>query len=140
MKIKIKKLKVQAVLPTVGYQGDAGLDLYALEDYELKPGERHVFFVGLALEFPAGYVGFIKDRGSLPKNAGLHAIGGVFDSGYRGEYNVNLINLSQESYKIKVGDKIAQLVIMPFLQTELEEVDELSSSERGGGSFGSTGR
>lgn len=140
MKIKIKKLHEKARLPSYAHPGDVGLDLYSLEEYVLKPGERRIFPVGFALEFPEGYAAIVKDKSSLPKNAGIHTMGGVFDAGYRGEYNVNLINLSQESYRIKPHDKIAQLVIIPVTIAKLEEVDMLSETSRGTGNFGSTGR
>jgi len=140
MKVKIKKINSDAIIPSYAHPGDAGLDLHSLINYELKPGERKIFDLGFALEFEPGYVALVKDKGSLPKKAGLHTMGGVFDSGYRGEYNVNLINLSDKSYQIKKGDKIAQLVIMPIVEAKLEETKELEDSSRGQGRFGSTGR
>lgn len=140
MKVKIKKLNQEATLPSYAHPGDAGLDLFSLEDYELKPGERKIFDLGFALEFSKDYVALVKDKSGLPKNAGLHTMGGVFDAGYRGEYNVNLINLSDKSYQIAKGDKVAQLIIMPIAQAELEETDELSDTNRGKGRFGSTGK
>ncbi|MCX6785349.1 MAG: dUTP diphosphatase [Candidatus Komeilibacteria bacterium] len=140
MKVKIKKLNAAVKLPSYAHPGDAGLDLYSLEDYELRPGERHIFFSGFALEFPNGYVAKVFDKGGLPKNYGLHALGGVFDAGYRGEYNVNLVNLGQEPYQIKKGDKIAQLVILPCEHAEFEETEALEESQRGEGRFGSSGR
>ncbi len=96
--------------------------------------------VGFGLEFPADCVALVKDKGSVPKNGGVHTMGGVFDAGYRGEYNVNLINLGSEPYQIIAGNKIAQLLIIPVRQAELELVDELTDSSRGGGRFGSTGK
>jgi dUTP pyrophosphatase len=140
MKIKIKKLNDDAKLPTYAHPGDVGMDMYSLEDYELKVGERRIFPVGFALEFETGFAAIVKDKSSLPMKYGIHTMGGVFDAGYRGEYNVNLINLSSESYKISKGDKIAQLVIYPVVIADLEEVNELSDSSRGGGNFGSTGK
>jgi dUTP pyrophosphatase len=140
MKIKIKKIHEDAVLPKYAHPGDVGLDMYSLEDYDLRPGERRIFPVGFALEFENGYAAIVKDKGSLPKNAGIHTMGGVFDAGYRGEYNANLINLGSETYSILKGDKIAQLIIYPVAIADLEEVEELSDSERGEGRFGSTGR
>lgn len=122
MKLKIKKLKAEAKLPTYAHPGDVGMDMFALEDYDLKPMERKVFFVGFALEFENGYAAIVKDKGSLPNRAGIHTMGGVFDAGYRGEYNVQLINLGQETYRIFKGDKIAQLVIYPVVIADLEEV------------------
>jgi len=140
MNLKIKKLNPEAKLPSYAHPGDVGLDLFSLERYELQPGERRIFFLGFALEFPNGFAVLVKDKGSLPKNGGIHTMGGVYDAGYRGEYNVNLINLGQEPYVIEKGDKIAQLVIMPVEIVTLEEVEEMSESSRGDGRFGSTGR
>ncbi len=116
------------------------MDLYAMEEYDLKPGERKIFPVGFALEFPEGYAAIVKDKGSLPMKAGIHTMGGVFDAGYRGEYNVNLINLGAEVYHVQKGDKIAQLIIYPVVIAGLEEVETLSESSRGEGRFGSTGK
>jgi len=140
LKIKIKRLKSEAVLPSYAHPGDVGLDLRSLEDYALQADERRVFFLGFAIDFETGYAAIIKDRGSLPVRGGVHVMGGVYDAGYRGEYNVILINLGQEPYHIKKGDKLAQLVIFPVVIAELEEVNELSDSSRGEGRFGSTGR
>ncbi len=140
MRIKIKKLNQAATTPSYAHPGDVGLDLYSLEDYLLKPSERRIFFLGFALEFHEGYAAIVKDKGSLPKNAGIHTMGGVYDAGYRGEYNVNLINLGSEPYQIHKGDKIAQLVIFPVAIAELEEADGLGTTSRGEGRFGSTGK
>lgn len=140
MKVKIKKLNPKCVVPRYALPGDAGMDLFSLEDYELKPGERKIFNSGFALEFPTGYAAIVKDKSSLPKNGGIHTMGGVFDAGYRGEYNVQLINLGQEPYKIEKGNKIAQLIIYPIAVAELEETENLSESARANGSFGSTGK
>lgn len=140
MIVKIKKLNPEATIPSYAHPGDVGLDLHSLEEYTLQPGERKIFYVGFALEFENGYAAIIKDRGSVPKNGGLHTMGGVFDAGFRGEYNVLLVNLGQEPYTINKGDKIAQLIIYPVAIVDLEETDELSDSSRGMGQFGSTGR
>ena len=140
MKIKIKKLKPEAIIPSYAHPGDAGLDLHSLEDYELQPGERRDFDMGFALEFPEDYAAIVKDKGGLSKKTGIHTMGGVCDAGYRGEYSILLINLSDKPYKILRGDKIAQLVIFPVAIAELQEVSELSKTSRGIGRFGSTGR
>jgi len=139
LKVKIKKLQENVKLPSYAYFGDAGLDLYSLEDKVLSPGERHLFFLGFALEFSDGFVALVKDKGGPPTKFGLHTMGGVFDSSYRGEYNVILINLGQEPYQVEKGDKIAQLVIMPCERAEFEEVNELSQTSRGEGRMGSSG-
>lgn len=140
MQIKIKKLNPEAIIPSYAHPGDAGLDLHSLEDYELQPGERRDFDMGFAIEFPDSYAAIVKDKGGLSKKAGIHTMGGVCDAGYRGEYSIVLINLSDKPYKIQKYDKIAQLVIFPVAIAELKQVDELSESQRGKGRFGSTGR
>lgn len=137
--IKIKRLHPDAKLPSYAHPGDVGLDLYSLEDKTLAPGGHHIFANGFALEFPTGYAGIIKDKGGISKS-GLHTMGGVFDAGFRGEYNVHLVNLSDKPYVVEKGDKVAQLVIFPVEIAKLEEAQELSDSSRGTGQFGSTGK
>jgi len=139
MIIKVKKLKENAKLPKYHHPGDVGMDLYTMETVTIKPGEHYRFWHGFALEFPEGYGAFIMDKGSISK-AGFRTMGGVFDAGYRGEYNTHLVNLSDKSYTFEEGDKVAQLVIIPVEIVELEEIDTLSESVRGEGSFGSTGK
>ena len=139
MKIKIKKLKENAKIPTYHHPGDVGLDMYAMETVTIKPGEHHRFWHGFALEFPIGYGAIVMDKGSISK-AGLNHMGGVYDAGYRGEYNTHLVNLGNEPYTFEEGDKVSQLVIIPVLIAELEETDILSESARGEGMFGSTGK
>ena len=140
MFIKFKKLNKDAKIPIYAHPGDAGLDLYSSESYTLNPGERHPFSLGFSLEFPEGYTALVWDKGSLPFKYGLHTIGGVFDAGYRGEYIIMLINLSDKAYKIEKGDKIDQLLIQPGLKAEVIEVKKLTDSSRGGGRLGSTGK
>ncbi len=139
MKIKIKKLKEGVKLPTYHHPGDVGMDMYAMETFTVNPGEHHFFYHGFAMEFPIGYAGIVKDKGSISK-AGLHSMGGVFDAGFRGEYNTHLVNLGTEPYTVEEGDKVSQLVIFPVTIAELEETDNLSESARGEGAFGSTGK
>lgn len=139
MKIKIKKLKDGAKLPKYHHPGDVGMDLFAMETVTISPMGHYRFWHGFALEFPEGYTAMVKDKSSISK-AGLHQMGGVFDAGYRGEYNTHLVNLGSEPYTVEEGDKVAQLVIMPVIIAELEETDTLSDSARGEGMFGSTGK
>lgn len=139
IKLKIKKMNPEAVLPSYAHPGDVGLDVYSMEEKILNPGEHHIFNVGFAMEFPIGYAAIVKDKGSISK-AGLHSMGGVFDAGYRGEYNIHLVNLSDQSYTVEKGDKIAQLIIYPVEIAGIEEVSDLSDSSRGDGRYGSTGR
>jgi len=140
MLVKIKRLKPDAIMPNYAHPGDVGMDLYSLEDCELKVGERKIFLLGFALEFPNGYAAIVKDKSSLPNHYGIHTMGGVYDAGFRGEYNAQLINLGQEPVKISKGQKIAQLIFYPIVIGELEEATELADSSRGTGNFGSTGK
>lgn len=139
MKIKVKRLKPEAKLPTYAHPGDVGMDLYAMETVIVPPMSHARIWHGFALEFPTGYAAIIKDKGSISK-ALLHTMGGVFDAGFRGEYNTHLVNLGTETYTIEEGDKVSQLIIYPVAIAELEETDTLSESSRGEGSFGSTGK
>lgn len=139
MEIKIKKLKDDVKLPNYANIGDVGMDLYSLENITLKPGEHHIFFHGFAMEFTNGYAAIVKDKSSISK-AGMHTMGGVYDAGYRGEYNTHLVNLSDKEYTFEKGDKVSQLIIYPVAIAELIEVDNLSDSKRGTGAFGSTGK
>jgi len=138
--LKIKKINPNAKIPTYAHLGDVGMDLYSLENYDLVPGERHIFDLGFALEFPLGYGAFVKDKSSLPKNGGIHTLAGVYDAGYRGEYNVHIINLGKKKYHIEKGDKLAQLVFIPIIIPKIKEVKELGKTARGEGRFGSTGK
>jgi len=139
MKIKIKKLKENAKLPNYAHPGDVGMDLYSLETVTIPPMGHYRFWHGFAMEFPVGYAAIVKDKSSISK-AGLHQMGGVFDAGYRGEYNTHLVNLGSEPYTVEEGDKVSQLIIYPVVIAELEETDSLSESARGEGMFGSTGK
>lgn len=139
MILKIKRLHPEAKLPSYAHPGDVGLDVYSVEDVTIEPGMHHRFFHGFAFEFPNGFAAIVKDKGSI-SNAGLHALGGVYDAGYRGEYNTHLVNLSDTSYHFEKGDKVAQIIIYPVEIATLKEVDELSDSARGEGRFGSTGK
>jgi dUTP pyrophosphatase len=139
LRVKIKHLVDDLKIPSYAHGGDVGLDLHSREKKVLKPGGHHIFFLGFALEFPAGYAGLVKDRGSMAK-LGLHTLGGVYDAGYRGEYNVHLVNLGKKSYTVENGHKIAQLVMLPVALATFKKVVSLSSSLRGDGRWGSTGR
>ena len=143
-KIAVKKLDENAVLPTYGSEFAAGADLYALCDEEIvfQPGETKLVHTGLAMEIPEGYAGLIYARSGLASKRGLAPANkvGVVDADYRGEVMVALHNHSTVEQKIAPKERIAQLVITPFLRVEYEGVDELSTTVRGEGGFGSTGR
>ena len=143
-KIAVKKLHKDAVLPTYGSEFSAGADLYALCEEELTfaPGETKLVRTGLAMEIPVGYAGLIYARSGLASKRGLAPANkvGVVDADYRGEVMVALHNHSAIEQKITTGERIAQLVVAPFLKAEFAESDELSETVRGDGGFGSTGR
>lgn len=142
-KVAVKKLDERAVLPTYGSPYSAGADLYAVLDAELEflPGETKFVKTGLAMEIPEGYAGLIYARSGLACKRSLAPANkvGVVDADYRGEVMVALHNHSNEVQKIAPGERIAQLVIAPFLKAEYFEETELSSTVRGEGGFGSTG-
>jgi dUTP pyrophosphatase len=140
MKIKIKRLHPDLQIPKYAHPGDAGMDIYSLEDVVLKSGERHHFKAGFALELPEGYVALIWDKSGLASKYGITCFGGVIEYTYRGEYGVVLYNAGDEDFHVSCGDKIAQLLIQKIETAEIEEVKELSDSLRGEGGFGSTGK
>jgi dUTP pyrophosphatase len=141
MRIKIKKLHPDAVLPKYAKQGDAGMDLTAVScEILLNTYTKYVKYnFGLSFEIPEGFVGFIFPRSSCYKHEQiLSNCVGVVDSGYRGEVSAVMIGTSDYSYK--VGERVAQLIVMPIPYVQFDEVDELSETERGSGGYGSTGR
>lgn len=139
MKIKAKKIYPDAQLPQMMRDGDAALDLYAYDNYTLKPDERTTVGTGVAMAIPEGYWGNIRDRGGLPFKHGIHTMGGVVDSNYRGEIKVIVINLGQEEYTIKKGDRVCQMIVHQHEKVEFEEVDELGTTNRGEDGFASSG-
>ena len=142
-KVAVKKLKENAILPTYGSEFAAGADLYALPDEEIviAPGETKLIHTGLAMEIPQGYGGFIYARSGLASKRGLAPANkvGVVDADYRGEVMVALHNHSQVAQTVAAGERVAQLVIAPFLKVDFEEADVLQDTVRGAGGFGSTG-
>lgn len=181
MKLNIKKLREDAILPTYGTEYAAGMDLYSLDDEIITEGETKLIHTGIAVEIPEGYVGLIFARSGLATKKGLAPANkvGVIDSDYRGEIMVALHNHNMTKYPlylgkdslyvedygaessklspnedlivcvldcedgarkfIEKGERIAQMVIVPYIHAELNEVDELSDTVRGDGGFGSTG-
>lgn len=144
MKINFKKLNERAVAPTYGSAGSAGGDLYGAEenDVVIPAGETAFIGTGIAVEIPLGYVGLVYARSGLACKRGLAPANkvGVIDSDYRGEIKVALHNHGKTDQIVAKGERIAQLVIAPYLFAEYEEKDELSDTVRGDGGFGSTGR
>lgn len=143
MKINVKKVRESAKLPTYGSQYAAGADLYACteDEIEIAPHSTAMIPTGIALELPVGYAGFIYARSGLASKRGLAPANkvGVVDCDYRGEVIVALHNHGESAQKIAAGERVAQLVVAPYITADFEEVDELSSTERGAGGFGSTG-
>ena len=141
--VKIKKLDPKAKIPVYGSDGAAGADLFALTDgdVEVEPGQTAMIGTGISLEIPDGCAGLVFARSGLASKSGLAPANkvGVIDSDYRGEIKVALHNHSAQTRTVKRGDRIAQLVIVPFLRADFRESDALSETERAGGGFGSTG-
>ena len=144
MKVNIKKLNENATLPTYGSQCAAGADLYALCDgaLEIEAGSTVLVHTGIAMQIPDGYVGLIYARSGLATKRGLAPANkvGVIDSDYRGEIMVALHNHSDKVATVENGERIAQIVIAPYLSAQFVEVDALDTTERGEGGFGSTGK
>lgn len=137
----VQRLHSEAKVPTQGNPGDAGYDLHAIESNTVHPGHRALFGTGIAVAIPEGYVGFIKPRSGLAWKNGIDVLGGVIDSGYRGEVRVIIHNTSTHvGFNVNVGDRIAQLVIQPVASLDIREVETLPEAQRGQGGFGSTGR
>ena len=143
-KINIKKLNENAVIPTYGSEFSAGADLYALSDEPIviAPHETVLVHTGVAMEIPTGYVGLVFARSGLATKRALAPANkvGVIDSDYRGEIMVALHNHGSEPKTVENGERIAQLVLVPYISADFNEVDELSDTARGEGGFGSTGR
>ena len=139
--VKILKLDPTAILPRYEHPGDAGLDLFALTDYELSPGDRQLIQTGIALELPPQTEAQIRPRSGLALKHCITVLNspGTIDAGYRGEIGVILINHGPTAFTITAGMKIAQMVIAPVLRVQLETVNALSDSQRGEGGFGSSG-
>ncbi|MBQ7642435.1 MAG: dUTP diphosphatase [Clostridia bacterium] len=144
MKLKVKKLRPDAVLPVYGSLSAAGADLRSAEegDILIPAGETRFIGTGLALEIPDGYVGLVYARSGLAAKRGLAPANcvGVIDSDYRGEVKVALYNRGKEDEVVEKGERIAQIVITPYLAAEYEEAENLGETARGEGGFGSTGR
>ena len=140
MEVKVKKLHKDAVIPTYARLGDAGLDLTAIS-VEMDENCNHVYHTGLAIEIPQGYVGLIFPRSSISKtDMCLRNSVGVIDSGYRGEITFKFKRFVDGVKLYNEGDRVGQLIIIPYPNITLVESDELSETERGQGGYGSSGR
>ena len=142
LEILVTKLDNDAVIPTYAIPGDAGADLYSISELVLSPGERALVKTGIAIALPNGYVGLVHPRSGLGLKNGISVVNtpGTSDSGYRGEIGVVLINHDlHESFQVKKGDRIAQLVIQKVENAQFKMVNQLPESERAAGGYGSTG-
>lgn len=138
MELRIQKIDPSAKSPAFAYSGDAGMDLFSLNDCQIPPFEKKAIKTGLKMAIPEGYAGFILSKSGLAMNHSLTAIGGVLDSSYRGEVMVILMNLGKEPYSVKKHQKIAQLVVKKVERPEIIE-SLLDETERGEKGFGSSG-
>ncbi|MBE0460588.1 MAG: dUTP diphosphatase [Candidatus Aminicenantes bacterium] len=139
MKLKVQRMNKDIKLPHYGHKGDAGLDLFSSAEYVLEKGEVKSINTGIKVAIPEGHVGLIWDKSGISLKA-IHRLAGVIDSGYRGEVKVVMANLSNMHFSIEKGMKIAQLIVQPVNEVEVEEVEELEETPRGGNGFGSTGK
>jgi dUTP pyrophosphatase len=140
--LRVRRLHPDARLPTRAYPGDAGLDLRAVETFTLEPGERASVGTGIAVEIPAGQAGLVLPRSGLAARHGIALVNapGLIDAGYRGEVRVLLLNTDRrEAFRIAPGERIAQLVLVRIEVPEVADAEELATSERGSGGFGSSG-
>jgi dUTP pyrophosphatase len=143
VELRFQRLGPEATLPSRAHQGDAGLDLHAAESVTIAPGERAGVRTGVAVEIPAGHAGLVLPRSGLAARYGIALVNapGLIDAGYRGEIRVLLLNTDRHApFEIEPGDRIAQLLLTPFAESEPVEVHTLAPSTRGEGGFGSSGR
>ncbi len=142
MNLRVRRLDERGLLPSRAHVDDAGLDLHALEDEVVAPGERASIRTGIAIEVPGGHAGLVLPRSGLALRHGIALVNapGLIDPGYRGEVRVLLLNTDRsQSFALAAGDRIAQLVLVRTPPAAVVEVGELSTSSRGGGGFGSSG-
>ncbi len=140
MELKVKKLHLDAKLPSYAHSNDAGMDLYTVEAFTIAPGAHHIAPTGVAIVIPDGYTALVWDKGGVANKRHIKTVGGVFDTDYRGEYLIGLYNFGAEAQSFAAGDKIAQLIIQRVEHPTLHEVQELDETPRGEGRFGSTGQ
>jgi dUTP pyrophosphatase len=142
LSLRVKRLDPRAVLPRRAHDGDAGLDLHALDGFELAPGERAQVRTGIAIALPPGTAGLVVPRSGLAARDGISVVNapGLIDEGYRGEIQVLLLNTDrQQTFRADAGDRIAQLVVVDVEAPEIAETDDLGDTSRGTGGFGSSG-
>ena len=142
--VRYSKILPGAICPRYahGPSEDAGMDLFAAADAELKPNQWRSVRTGISVEIPPGYEGQVRPRSGLARRHGLTLLNspGTIDPGFRGEIQVTLVNFGPETYHVRAGDRIAQLVVSSYARVEWELADTLADTKRGTGGFGSTGR
>jgi dUTP pyrophosphatase len=140
--LEVRRTRPEAVLPAYAHDGDAGLDLATVEALEVRPGQRVAAPTGLAMAIPPGWVGLVHPRSGLARRYGLTVANapGTIDSGYRGEVQVLLVNLGEETVEVGAGERVAQLLLQRVGRARVREVAALDATERADGGFGSTGR
>lgn len=142
IKIPVKSLHSSSSVPKYAYKGDAGFDLRSSENATINPQERKVIKCGFCIQIPKGCAGLVIPRSGLAAKHGISVVNspGLIDSGYRGEICVILLNTDKDNeFKISVGDRIAQMMIVPFIKADFCEVKELDASDRNFNAFGSSG-
>ena len=142
LKLKVQKIHNEAIIPNYSHQGDAGLDLYSVEEVKINPSETALIKTGIKIELPPQTEAQVRPRSGLALKHGITVLNtpGTIDEGYRGEVGVVLINHGKETFIVEKGMKIAQMVVKPVWYVEVDEVEELSETERAEGGFGSTGK
>jgi dUTP pyrophosphatase len=141
MILKIKKLHPDAIAPSYSHPGDAGLDLFSVEETSIEPGASKLVKTGISIELPPGTEGQVRPRSGLALKHQITLLNspGTIDEGYRGEVGVIAINHGKETFAVTKGMKIAQLLVKPVIRVEVQEAEDLSDTARGAGGFGSTG-
>ncbi|MBI5065702.1 dUTP diphosphatase [Candidatus Woesearchaeota archaeon] len=139
MGIRVQRIDKTLELPQFARKGDAAFDLRSAVDLVIQPSQKEIIPTGLKVAVPEGYAGLIWDRSGMAAKHSLTTMAGVLDSGYRGEIKIVMINLGKEAVQITKGMRVAQMLVQPVLNMEIEEVEELEDTERGEGGFGSTG-
>lgn len=141
MKVTFIRLDAELPAPSPAHPGDAAVDLHCREAVSLAPGQRAAVPTGLAVSIPSGHAGLVLPRSGHARRHGVGVVNGpgLVDSGYRGEISVLLINHGSEPVRFERGDRVAQLAIVPVVEANWEEVEELDGTDRGAGGFGSTG-
>lgn len=139
-KLKIKKLREDAKIPSFNHDTDAGLDMHSVNEVLVAPLERKSIETGIAMELPKGYAGLIWERSGLALKEGIMTMGGVIDEGYRGEIKIIIHNMTNNYYQIRKGDRIAQMLIQKVEHPVIEVTGMLTESEREEKGFGSSGK